>query len=62
MLLMIEKGIRGGICHSIYGYAKANSKYMKDYDKNKESPYIQYWDVNNVYGQAILQNLPINNF
>ena len=50
MLLMIEKGIRGGICHSIYGYAKANSKYMKDYDKNKESPYIQYWDVNNVYG------------
>ena len=62
MLLMIEKGIRGGICHSIYGYAKANSKYMKDYDKNKESPYIQYWDVNNVYGQAMLQNLPINNF
>ena len=46
MLLMIEKGIRGGICHSIYGYAKANSKYMKD----KESTYIQYWDVNNVYG------------
>ena len=50
LLLMIEKGIRGGICHSIYGYAKANSKYMKDYDKNKESTYIQYWDVNNVYG------------
>ena len=50
MLLMIEKGIRGGICHSIYAYAKANSKYMKDYDKNKESTYIQYWDVNNVYG------------
>ena len=50
MLLMIEKGIRGGICHSIYGYAKANSKYMKDYDKNKESTCIQYWDVNNVYG------------
>ena len=35
-LLMVEKGIRGGICHSIYRYAKANSKYMKDYDKNKE--------------------------
>ena len=32
---MLEKGIRGGICHSIYGYAKANNKYMKDYDKNK---------------------------
>ena len=50
MLLMVEKGIRGGICHSIYRYAKANNKYMKYYDKNKESSYIQYWDVNNLYG------------
>ena len=36
MLLMVEKGIRGRICPSIYKYAKANNKYMKDYDKNKE--------------------------
>ena len=36
MLLMVEKGIRGGICHSAYQYAKANSKYMKDFDKNKK--------------------------
>ena len=42
MLLMVEKGIRGGICHSIYRYTKANSKYMKDYDKNKELSYLQY--------------------
>ena len=42
MLLMVEKGIKGGICHSIYRYAKANNKYMKDYDKNKESSYLQY--------------------
>ena len=35
MLLMVEKGIRGGICQSIYRYEKANNKYMKDYDKNK---------------------------
>ena len=35
MLLMVEKGIRGGICHSIDQYAKANKKYMKDYYKNK---------------------------
>ena len=50
MLLMIENDVRGGICHSIYRYAKANNKYMKDYDKNKESSYLQYWDVNNLYG------------
>ena len=62
MLLMVEKGIRGGICHSIYRYAKANNKYMKDYDKNKESSYLQYWDVNNVCGWAISQKLPVNNF
>ena len=36
MLLMVEKGIRGGRCHSTYRYAKANDKYMKDYVKNKE--------------------------
>ena len=41
MLLMVEKGIRGGICHSVYRYAKANSKYMKDYDRKKESLYHQ---------------------
>ena len=62
MLLMVEKGIRGGICHSIYWYAKANNKYMKDYDKNKESSYLQYWDVNNLYGWAMSQKLPVNNF
>ena len=62
MLLMVEKGIRGGICHSIYRYAKANNKYMKDYDKNKELTYLQYWDVNNLYGWAMSQKLPVNNF
>ena len=40
MLLMVEKVIRGGICLSIYRYAKANNKYMKDYDKNKELSYL----------------------
>ena len=37
MLLTVYKGIRGGTCHSIYQYTKANNKYVKDYDKNKES-------------------------
>ena len=36
MLLMVEEGIRGGMCHSIHRYSKANNKYMKNYDKNKE--------------------------
>ena len=62
MLLKVEKSIRGRICHAIYRYAKANNKYMKDYDKNKESSYIQYWDVNNLYGWPISQELPANNF
>ena len=35
MLLMIEKGLRGGICHYMYRYAKVNNKYMKFYDKKK---------------------------
>ena len=43
MLLMIEKGIRRRICHSIYRYVKANKKYMKHYDENKELSYLQYW-------------------
>ena len=42
MLLMVENDIRGGICTAIYWYAKANNKYMKDYDKNKESSYLKY--------------------
>ena len=40
MLLMVEEGIRGGICHSIHRYARTNNKYMKNYDENKESSYI----------------------
>ena len=62
MLLMVEKVIRGGICHAIQRYAKVNSKYMKNYDKNKESSYIQYLDANNLYGWAMSQKLPLDSF
>ena len=62
MLLMVEKKIRGRICHSIYRYAKANNKYMKYYDKNRKSSYYQYWNVKNLYGWAMSQKLPVNIF
>ena len=62
MLLMVEKGIRGGICHAIHRYTKANNKYMKDYDKTKDSSYLKSWDVNNLYRWAMPQKLPINGF
>ena len=62
MLLMVEKGIRVGICHAIHRYAKANNKYMKNYDKNKESSYIQYLDANNLYGRVISQKLSVDGF
>ena len=62
MLLMVEKGIRGGICHSIHRYAKANNKYMQNYNNNEESSYIQYLDANNFYGWAMSKKLPVNGF
>ena len=62
MLLMVEEGIRGGICHSIHRCAKANNKYMKNYDENEKSSYIQYLDANNLCRWAISQKLPVNGF
>ena len=62
MLLMVEEGIRGGICHSIHRYTKANNKYMKNYNINEESSYIQYLDANNLYGWAMSKKLPVNGF
>ena len=62
MFLMVKKGIRRGICNPIYRYTKANNKYMKDYDKNKKSSYLNYYDVNNLYGWTMSQKLPVNNF
>ena len=52
MLLMVEKGIRGGICHAIHRYAKANDKYMKDYNKDEEESFLKYLDAN-VNGNVI---------
>ena len=59
---MVKKGIRGGICHANHQYAKANNKYMKDYDENKEPSYLKYWDLQKLYGWAMSQKLPVKNF
>ena len=62
MLLMIEEGIRGGMCQSVHRYANANNKYMKNYDKNIESSYLTYLDTNNLYVWAMSQKLSVNGF
>ena len=53
VIIMLEKDIRGGICHVIHRYAKANNKYMKNYGENKESSYLMHWDVNSLHGRAM---------
>ena len=62
MILMIETGIRGGICQATHRYAKVNNKYIKNYNKNIESSYVEYLDANDLYGWAMSQKLPINDF
>ena len=62
MLLMIEAGTRGGICQSIHRYAKANNKYMKNYNKSIKSSYLMYLDASNLYGWAMSKKLPVNGF
>ena len=60
LLLMVKKGISGGICHSLQRCAKVNNKYMKNDNTDKESSYIQYLDANNLYGWAMSKKLPTN--
>ena len=62
MLLMVEKGIKGGICHAILRYAKANNKYMKDCNKDEEESILQYNDDNNLYEFAMSEPLPVDGF
>ena len=57
MLMIFERGIRGGITHISKRYAEAN-KYMSDFNPNKPSTFIQYFDTNNLYGWAMSQRLP----
>ena len=50
------------MCQATYRYTKANNKYMNDYDKNKESSYLEYLDASNLYGYAVSKKLPVGNF
>ena len=63
MLLMFEKGIRGGITQADYQYAEANNKHMSDkFNPKEDSSYIQYLDTNNLYGWGMIQPLPTGGF
>ena len=62
MLLMVEKGIRGGICQVTHRYAKVNNNYMNNYDKIIDSSYIEYLDANNLYRWPMFQKLLVNGF
>ena len=62
MLNLFEKGIRGGMCQASYRYAKSNNKYMKNYDRNRESSFLMYADANDLYGYAMSKKLPVDGF
>lgn len=62
MYLMLERGIRGGQSVIFKKYAKANNKYLDNYDENKPSNYVIYLDANNLYGEAMTHKLPISGF
>ena len=62
MLLMIGSEIRGGICQSVHSYAKANNKYMNNYNKSIKSSYLMFLVANNLYGWTMSKKLPINGF
>ena len=62
MFLTYEEGIRCGICNKVYSYAEANNKYMKNYDKNKESSFLIYVDANNLYVWAMSKKLSVDGF
>ena len=62
MLLMFEHGIRGGITQAVHRYASANNSYMEEYDKDKDTNYLQYLDTNNLYGWAMSQPLQTREF
>jgi len=62
MHLFIEQGLRGGISTITHRHAKANNRYVPDYDHNQPSSHVTYLDANNLYGWAMSQALPVDGF
>ena len=62
MALFIEKGHRGGISYIAHRYARANNKYLPDYNPELDDSYLMYLDANNLYGWAMSERLPTGNF
>ena len=62
MFMMVEERIRDGMCQAIYRYAKANKKYMNNYDKRKIISYLRYLDVNTLLVLAMSHKLPLDGF
>ena len=62
MLLMIESGMRGGVCHVMRSYVEANDKYLSNYDENNESSFLCNLDGNNLYGCPMIEKLPVGSF
>jgi len=62
MQLMLEQGIRGGICHSVKRYVQANIPSFENFDENKPTTWLTYLDCNNLYGKSMLEPLPYSNF
>ena len=59
---MFEEGLRSGICYKVHSYAQPNNKYMKNYDKNKESSFLIYVDANNLYCWTVTKKLLVDSF
>ena len=57
---MVEKGLRGGICHVMNRHEKANDKYMKNYNKDEEESFLEYLDTNSSCGWAMAEPLMVD--
>ena len=62
MIIMFERGIKGGITQAIHRYSSANNKYMSNYNPNIPSSFLMYLDANNLYGWSMCRKLPLSNF